>query len=93
MTPEGKLKAYFRKRAKEEGLAYINLIATGDDGWPDKILLPFGGPPIFVEFKTPQGQFSDAQQQKCIFLQLSGYEYWTVRSKGDVEHIIAWSQA
>lgn len=79
MTPEGKVKKAFVDAAKKHGLRYINLICTGDDGDPDKIALPPGGVPAFIEFKRPDGgQLSVAQEYKVAVYRRLGYRVFII---------------
>lgn len=74
MTPEGKAKAKFAKLAKEYGIVYINLIATGSKGDPDKLILIPGGRPIFAEFKSETGKLSPSQRVKIDMYRELGYD-------------------
>jgi len=81
MTPEGKIKKAFVDAAKKYGLRYINLICTGDDGDPDKIALPPGGVPAFIEFKRLDGgRLSPAQEYKIGVYRRLGYRVFIISS-------------
>lgn len=43
-------------------------------GWPDVLLLPKGGRPVFVELKRPSGVVSKLQAFKIKLLEEAGYD-------------------
>lgn len=89
MTPEGKVKKAFVDTAREWGLSYINLIDTGDDGNPDKITLPRGGVPAFVEFKRRKGGvLSPEQEQKIERYRTLGYRVFVIDTEEDARALV-----
>lgn len=86
MTPEAKIKKAFTDEAKRVGLAYINLIETGDAGNPDKIALPPNGKAAFVEFKRAgDGILSDEQVKKIKLYRSLGYSVFIIDVKSDAK--------
>ena len=84
MTPEGKVKKAWLDTCKEVKLHYINLIETGSDGDPDKLALPPGGAPAFVEFKRENGgRLSPEQIYKIKLYQSLGYRVFVIDNKTD----------
>jgi hypothetical protein len=91
MTPEGKVKKAFRETAREFGLAYINLIDTGDDGNPDRLALPRGGVPAFIEFKRRVGGVLSPEQKKKIKKYRGlGYRVFVIDTEEDAR-ALAWT--
>lgn len=82
MTPEAKIKKAFVDETRKVGLCYINLIETGDDGNPDKIALPPGGRPAFIEFKRERGGvLSPEQNDKIRRYRSLGYPVYIISTK------------
>lgn len=91
MTPEGKVKKAFVDAARKHGLAYINLIDTGDKGNPDKIALPPGGTPAFIEFKREAGGVvSPEQYAKVKRYRDLGYKCFFISTKNGAR-ALAWA--
>lgn len=75
MTPEGKEMAKFRDWLKASKLEHIRLALQPcvPRGWPDILVLPPGGMPIFIEMKAPGAAPNDKQKQKLAILDRLGY--------------------
>jgi hypothetical protein len=70
--PEKRVEAGFAKWCREQGLFCLKLAAQGVVGFPDRSIILPGGTLVCIEFKSPTGKTSKAQDQRINALQALG---------------------
>ena len=64
-------------------LIHIKLNVLGRRGWPDRLFLPPGGRPIFIEFKRPGENPEPLQEYRHEILRAAGYRVFVVDNYAD----------
>lgn len=84
MAGESKLEGKVRKDARRKGWFYIKIMKASENGWPDRIFFRKGRL-LFMEFKTPDGDWTLSEQQELRRKELldNGIEYHLVDSYED----------
>ncbi len=86
MARESTLERWAVAHAKRAG---VEMVKMGKHGWPDRIA--FLGPRVheFVEFKTPVGRLTPAQERRIPKLQARGEVVWVVDSRDLMVRLLA----
>lgn len=78
-----KMVVYYGKaKYGAEAIKQTMFAFYGVAGWPDhEFLAPTADrPPLFLEFKTPEGKLKPVQREKIRWLQVHGYPVYCCRS-------------
>lgn len=74
---------YYAKTFGAEAIKQTMFMFYGVAGWPDHVFLapdPSKRPPLFIEFKTPEGKLSTLQKLKIKWLREHHYPVYCCRS-------------
>jgi len=74
---------YYAKSFGAEAIKQTMFMFYGVAGWPDHVFLAPKDkmrPPLFIEFKTPEGKLSQLQRDKIKWLRENGYPVYCCRS-------------
>ena len=70
-------------------LVHVKFTPQGQRGWPDRLFLPPGGVPLWIEFKRPDEEPRKLQLHRIDVLKKNGYK---VEVFDDAELAIQWLQ-
>jgi len=73
----------------KHGGMHCKLNLLGRRGWPDRLFLPYGGKPVFIEFKRVNEQSRKLQDHIHGQLRKRGYEVNVCDSLGVATSILA----
>ena len=69
---EAKIEAWLGKQLKAIGCLYFKFVSPGNDGVPDRIVIPPGGRVLFLELKAEDGKLSPLQLHQVNRLRAQG---------------------
>jgi hypothetical protein len=86
---ESAIETYLVKRVEALGGETRKVKWIGRRGAPDRLVMFKRGRLLWVELKTTRGLLSPAQVREHIRLRLMGQKIFLVRSKSEVEDLLA----
>ena len=88
---EKHLQQYCKARARLHGISFFKLVAIGQRGFPDVMLIAPRGRIVFLELKNPnntQGVISESQRRIISTLCGLGCDARVVQTKLEIDHVI-----
>lgn len=77
-SPRGGLELSVEERAvrwcERRGIPMLKFKPPGSNGWPDRLVLVYGGRPFFVEFKRQGGEADPLQAHTHEQMRSLGYD-------------------